>query len=130
MKWPFVSRGKHEMAFNLHIAVRDQLESRIADLKAHIAQQDHNLEKMREMYHALRTSGANAPSSLALEPAAKPSRPADIAIEEMVELRGGGDRLRRVLRRFVNLERQKPDADEERIAERVKKWSDPDEEAA
>lgn len=47
MKPPFVSRGKYEMAYTLHIAVRDQMQQRI-DMAL------HNLAEMRKMYDALR----------------------------------------------------------------------------
>lgn len=129
MKWPCVSRARFD-AYVMWAERTDALyETRIADLKAHIAQQDHNLEKMREMYHALKVTGASAPT-IGLMPEAKSRLAADVAIEDQVEARGGGDRLRRVLRRYVNMERQKSDANEDAIAERVRKWADPDEDAA
>lgn len=117
---------------------QDNQRLRIANarLEAHADLAEHNMGEMRklydallEKYHELKASGAAAHRGL--DPVQRPSKPADIAIEEQVERRGGGDRLRRVLRAFVHSERMKESADEEAIASRVRKWSDPsDEEAA
>jgi hypothetical protein len=89
---------------------------------------ERRYDDLLEKYHELKASGAAAREGL--PPAERSRLAADLAIEDVVEQRGGGDRLRRVLRRFVNVERQRDDADEDKIAERVRRWSDPDEEAA
>lgn len=88
-------------------------------------------EMLSEKYHELRVSGANAPEGakgLAIAP--RPSKPADQAIETIVDRSNGNVALRRRLQRFVNLERQKPDADEDTIADRVLHWSSGEDEDA
>lgn len=88
-------------------------------------------DALLEKYHALRVVGANPNDAKGLAPASRPSLPADLAIETIVERFNGNVALRRRLQRFVNLERQKPNADEERIAHAVLHWSsEEDEEAA
>lgn len=78
-------------------------------------------------YHELRVQGANPAEPKGLAPAQRSQKPADLAIEEMVERFNGNAALRRRLQRFVNLERQKPNADEDKIAHRVLHWSEPEE---
>lgn len=129
MRWPFVSRGKYEMAFNLHIAVRDQYSARLEMAQHNLAEMRKQYDALLDKYHALRAAGAN-PTSHALPPAPRPAKPADEAIESVVERFGGNAKLRRRLQKYVNLERQKPDADEERIAENVLHWRDPESEDA
>lgn len=94
-----------------------------------------NCETLREMldaaharydvlmgnYHALRVGGANA-QPIGLPIATRPAKPADQAIEAMCEKYPHFIGLRKQLQRFVNLERQKPNADEERIAKEVQDW--------
>jgi hypothetical protein len=73
-----------------------------------------------EKYHALRVSGANS-QAVGLSPVQRSLKPADLAIEDMVERYPQfGSGLRKRLQRIVHIERQKPDADEEQIAALVR----------
>lgn len=82
-------------------------------------------------YHELRLQGANpAEERRGLAPAEPSKKAADRAIDDVVERFHGNVALRKRLQRFVNLERQKPDPDEEKIADRVLHWSTPDDEEA
>lgn len=104
------------------------LRQTIAAQQATIALLEKQYDKLFDAYHGLRTSGANAqPAGLA--PVKRSLLPADLAIEDVCEAKGNPIGLRKILQRFVNLERQKPnydDAAERAVADRVRNWRDPD----
>lgn len=89
------------------------------------ASEKRNTDLM-EKYHALRTLGANA-ASVGLPPASRSKAEADQAIEQMVEKYPHFRGLRRRLQQFVHAERQKPNADEAKIATMVVDWPTDDE---
>jgi hypothetical protein len=119
MRWPWVSR-------DLLVAAEERIKASENYCMHWINRHDDlsaRYDKLMDAFVALRVSGANATAPLA--PAKRPSLPADIAIEDVVEARGMGSVGRRLLQRFVNMERQKQ-VDEEAIADRVRNWTDPD----
>lgn len=122
-----VSRGRLELALHNLAEMRALHQADVAYYRNKLDQaQDANRSLTAELLTMRHTGFVSGPQRM--EPVKRPSRPADLAIEEVVEQRNGGAALRRVLQRYVNLERQKADADEDKIAERVKHWSDPDSE--
>jgi hypothetical protein len=137
MKWPFVSRDRLELLQHNFDEARTQyrVERGILEAEAGTWQQMYEAERARhdvtlERMHQLRVAGANAQPA-GLPPVERPSKPADKAIEQVVSQRYGsntlmGSLLRRELQKYVLAERQKPDADEERIADKVLHWTDPD----
>jgi hypothetical protein len=129
MRWPFVSRAAHEAlranAEALRGALQEERSTRFRD-GTMMEQERARYDDLLEKYHALRVSGANAPQSVGLPPAQRPAKPADEAIETVVARFGGNSRLRRQLQKYVYTERMKPDADEDKIAESVLVWRDPE----
>lgn len=76
-------------------------------------------DRLMTNYHDLRVTGANAtPTGLPIR--TRELKPADQAIEDMVERYPHFVGLRKKLQRLVNIERQKPNADEEAIAALVR----------
>lgn len=78
-----------------------------------------------DAYRELRVQGAN-PHAVGLPVASRQLKPADEAIERMVERYPHFRGLRQRLQRFVNLERQKPNADEAKLATMVTEWQTSD----
>jgi hypothetical protein len=78
-------------------------------------------DTLMQNYHALRVNGANT-QPLGLPVATRPAKVADQAIEVVCEKYPHFIGLRKRLQRFVNMERQRPDADEEKIAKMVIEW--------
>jgi hypothetical protein len=76
---------------------------------------------LMQNYHDLRTLGANA-AAVGLQPVKRNAKPADEAIEAVCEQYPHFIGLRKKLQRFVNMERQKPNADEAVIATMVREW--------
>jgi hypothetical protein len=103
------------------------LRETIAAQQATIAMLERQYDKLFDAYTALRVSGAN-PTPTGLPPMQRSQKAGDIAIDDVCEAKGNPIGLRRILQRFVNLERQKPDADEDRIARDVRHWRDPESE--
>jgi hypothetical protein len=82
---------------------------------------DRRYDQLMEKYHSLRVNGANA-ASVGLAPMKRDLLPADDAIEFICEKYPHFRGLRQQLQRFVNMERQKPNADEDKIAVMVREW--------
>jgi hypothetical protein len=101
------------------------LRETIAAQQATIAMLERQYDKLFDAYTALRVAGAN-PTPAGLAPMQRSQKAGDIAIDDVCEAKGNPIGLRRILQRFVNIERQKPDADEAAIADMVRHWRDPD----
>ena len=123
MRWPWVSRALHEECIQTLIGEKVALR---ADFR--VLTDDYRA--LLDKYHSLRAVGAS-PVGGGLKPEPEPSKPSDLAIEQVVERFGGNLRLRRKLQQF-QADARRHNADEDEIAEQITTWRDPaaDEDAA
>ena len=132
MKWPLVWRSTLDAAQGewgkLHDDMRERYvghERRAQELTRQalelVKQRDTAYDTLLEKYHSLRVSGANT-QPVGLPVATRSRKAADLAIESMVEKYPHFRGLGRRLQMFVHTERQRPNADEDRIARMVVEW--------
>lgn len=104
--------------------LRHNMEQLVSQLRADLAAADTRYDDLLRMYHEARTvtiQNTVAP----MKPVERSKLAADMAIDDVVEARGGNAILRRQLQRYVNLERQKG-TPEKKIEASIRDWRDPD----
>ena len=136
MNWPWISRERMSLLQHNFDEARKLHHEQMAEQKALYAK-DVDFYRAALALKDTRYDALLAKYEVALNPAvARPAlvaptrKPADEAIDTVVDRFGGSSRLRRQLQRYVLAERSLEGFDESQIADRVLNWRDSDEDVA
>ena len=126
-KLPFVSRERYENDLRTVDQSRMQASNLCESLIEEGCKERMRYDLLLEKYHELRVSGAT-PAIQPMKAALPPNEPSDVAIEDVLAKRGNSALLRRVLTRYQS-EQRRNKVDEDKIADAITTWRDPDSES-